>query len=58
MVIAWTLRQPGITVALAGARNEAQVAENAGAAQVDLSATEVAMITTKLDLLRAKLVLE
>ncbi len=58
LVIAWTLRQPGITVALAGARNEAQVAENAGAAQVDLSATEVAMITTKLDVLRAKLDVE
>ena len=58
LVLAWTLRQPGITVALAGARNEAQVAENAGAADVDLSATEVAMITAKLDLLRAKLEVE
>ena len=58
LVIAWTLRQPGITVALAGARNEAQVAENAGAAHVDLSASDVALITAKLDLLRAKLEVE
>lgn len=58
LVIAWTLRQPGITVALAGARTEAQVAENAGAAHVDLSDKEVATITAKLDLLGKQLEIE
>ena len=55
LVIAWTLQQPGISVALAGARNEAQVIENAGAAHVELSSSEVALITAKLDLLNTQL---
>ena len=55
LVIAWTLRQPGITVALAGARNEAQVKENAGAADVELSVEEVAMVSAKLKTLNAQL---
>ena len=55
LVLAWTLRQEGITVALAGARNEAQVIENAGAADVSLSVDEVAEINGKLDLLNAQL---
>jgi aryl-alcohol dehydrogenase-like predicted oxidoreductase len=48
LVIAWTLRQTGITVALVGARDEAQVKENAGAADVELSAEEVTRINAKL----------
>ena len=55
LVIAWTLRQPGITVALAGARNEAQVIENAGAADVELSVKEVAMVNAKLKTLSGQL---
>jgi aryl-alcohol dehydrogenase-like predicted oxidoreductase len=49
LVIHWTLQQPGITVALVGARNEAQVKQNAGAMEVHLSPGEVAGITAALD---------
>ena len=48
LVIAWTLRQPGITVALVGARTEAQVVQNAGAAEVNLSDDELKFINDKL----------
>ena len=58
LVIAWTLCQPGITVALVGARNETQVIENAGAASVELSESEVGMITAKLETLKPKLEIE
>ncbi len=58
LVIAWTLRQPGITVALVGARNETQVIENAGAASVELSESEVGMINAKLETLKPKLEIE
>ena len=36
LVIAWTLRQPGITFALCGARNPAQAMENARAGAIRL----------------------
>ena len=36
LVIAWTLAQPGITVALCGVKRPAQIIENAGAMQVAL----------------------
>jgi aryl-alcohol dehydrogenase-like predicted oxidoreductase len=55
LVIAWTLRQPGITVALVGARTEEQVKQNAGALEVDLTEEEVEMINQKLDKLRLEL---
>ena len=58
LVIAWTLRQPGITVALVGARNEAQVAQNAGAAGVTLSDTENSFINEKLKVLEGALELD
>ncbi|WP_373502148.1 aldo/keto reductase [Aestuariivirga sp.] len=45
-VIAWTLAQPGITVALCGARNPEQARENAGAGRIQLSPTELATIDT------------
>jgi aryl-alcohol dehydrogenase-like predicted oxidoreductase len=48
LVIRWTLEQPGITVALVGARNSAQAIENAGAAGVALSKEEVMFITSEL----------
>lgn len=41
LVLNWTIQQPGITCALAGARNPAQVIENAGAARFRLSGEEI-----------------
>ncbi len=44
-VIAWTLRQPGVTFSLCGARDERQAIENAGAGRLRLSEAELAAIT-------------
>jgi len=55
LVIAWTLYQPGITVALVGARTEEQVKQNAGALEVKLSAEEVDIINQKLEKLQLDL---
>ncbi len=44
VVLNWTIQQPGITVALVGARDAAQAIENAKAADVRLSKDEVATI--------------
>jgi len=55
LVIAWTLYQPGITVALVGARNEEQVMQNAGALDVQLSVDELDKIGRELDKLELKL---
>jgi methylglyoxal reductase len=44
-VIAWVIHQPGVTTALVGARNRAQVEENAAAARVKLSEAELAKIS-------------
>ena len=49
LVIRWTLQQPGITVALVGARNRAQVLDNAGALDFELSDEEIRQINDKLD---------
>lgn len=49
LVLRWTIDQPGITVALAGARNPAQAIQNARAAQIKLSAEEVRQINKELD---------
>jgi aryl-alcohol dehydrogenase-like predicted oxidoreductase len=51
LVIHWTVRRPGITAALVGARNAAQAAENAGAAALDLDAGELSAIDAELDAL-------
>lgn len=48
LVLRWTIDQPGITVALAGARNEEQAVQNARAIHVKLSSEEVLFINTKL----------
>ena len=48
LVIAWTLLQPGITVALVGARTQKQVKQNAGALEVRLSAEELEFIQVEL----------
>jgi len=55
LVIAWTLCQPGITVALVGARNEEQVKQNAGALDVQLAADELDEISRELGKLELKL---
>lgn len=55
LVTAWTIAQPGITVALVGARNRKQVEQNAAAMELNLSKEEVAEITGKLDQLKLKL---
>lgn len=55
LVLAWTLKQPGITVALAGARNRKQVLDNIGAAELTLSTQETELITTKLNQLKLEL---
>lgn len=49
LVINWTIHQPGITCALVGARNEQQVADNAGALNFTLSAEELEHITAAAD---------
>ncbi|MCW3119021.1 MAG: aldo/keto reductase, partial [Chitinophagaceae bacterium] len=48
LVLRWTIEQPGITIALAGARNERQSVENAGAIAVNLSAGEIEFINDAL----------
>jgi aryl-alcohol dehydrogenase-like predicted oxidoreductase len=45
-VIAWTLKQPGVTFALCGARNAAQALDNARAGTLRLSAEDLAAIDT------------
>jgi aryl-alcohol dehydrogenase-like predicted oxidoreductase len=42
--LAWIVAQPGMTTALAGARNETQVRENAGAGDLQLADDEIAQI--------------
>jgi aryl-alcohol dehydrogenase-like predicted oxidoreductase len=48
LVLRWTIEQPGITVALAGARNKEQAIENAKAAYLDLTSGEIAFIDGEL----------
>ncbi len=48
LVIRWTIEQPGITVALVGARNATQAIENAKANDIKLSKEELAFINNEL----------
>lgn len=48
LVIAWTLRQPGITLTLVGARNAEQASQNARASNLLLSQEELQLINDKL----------
>lgn len=48
LVIAWTIAQPGLTHALAGARTPQQAIENAKAGSVDLSPEDLATIASAL----------
>lgn len=52
LVISWTLEQPGVTIALVGARNVAQAIENAAAADIKLNKEEVTFITKELSRLK------
>jgi aryl-alcohol dehydrogenase-like predicted oxidoreductase len=49
LVILWTLAQPGITIALVGARNAEQAIENAKAIDSTLTEEEIAIITDHLE---------
>lgn len=44
LVIAWTIAQPGLTVALCGARKVANAIENAGAGSLELAPEDVALM--------------
>lgn len=48
LVLRWTVERPGITIALVGARNEKQAAQNAEAMNVKLNAEEIQLINTAL----------
>ena len=48
LVLRWTVNRPGITIALAGARNAAQAVANAKAWEVELSQEEMGMINNHL----------
>lgn len=48
LVIAWTLVQPGITIALVGARNAQQATQNAKAADIILTGEELAFMNQAL----------
>lgn len=49
LVLRWTIEQPGITIALAGARNARQAISNAQAVNVKLSTEEIIEINKKLE---------
>lgn len=49
LVLLWTLEQPGITIALVGARNGAQAVQNAEAINYSLSEDELKTISSELD---------
>lgn len=49
LVLRWTIEQPGITIALAGARNAEQSIQNAKAINVKLSKEEIDFITFELN---------
>jgi aryl-alcohol dehydrogenase-like predicted oxidoreductase len=48
LVIRWTIEQPGITIALVGARNREHAIQNAKAANVQLSQNEIEFIDSEL----------
>ncbi len=49
LVIRWTIEQPGITIALVGARNAEQAIQNARATEIKLSTGELEFITGELN---------
>ena len=51
LVLRWTIAQPGITIALAGARNEKQASENAKASDINLTSQEIDFINGQVETL-------
>ena len=49
LVLQWTIQQPGITIALAGARDTKQAIQNAKAGELKLSAEEISFIDRHLE---------
>ncbi len=49
LVVRWTVEQPGITIALVGARNADQAIQNAKAMELKLTAEELGFITDELN---------
>jgi aryl-alcohol dehydrogenase-like predicted oxidoreductase len=49
LVLRWTIDQPGITIALAGARNVEQAVQNAKAVNVKLSQQEISFINQQIE---------
>jgi aryl-alcohol dehydrogenase-like predicted oxidoreductase len=49
LVLRWTIDQPGITIALAGARNAEQATQNAKAVDIKLSVAEIQFINQQID---------
>lgn len=52
VVLRWTIEQPAITIALAGARNADQAVQNAQAADITLTTDEINFITEELNALK------
>jgi aryl-alcohol dehydrogenase-like predicted oxidoreductase len=48
LVLRWTVEQPGITIALAGARNKQQAIQNAKAAHLALTPEDIQLIDGEL----------
>ena len=48
LVLKWTISQPGITIALAGARNAEQAIQNGKASDINLTTEEIEFINEKL----------
>ncbi|PWJ57196.1 aryl-alcohol dehydrogenase-like predicted oxidoreductase [Dyadobacter jejuensis] len=55
LVLRWTIEQPGITIALAGARNAQQAVQNAAAMDINLSTEEIQGLNAQLSDLLARL---
>lgn len=51
LVLRWTIEQPGITIVLAGARNEKQASENAKASDINLTSQEIDFINGQIETL-------
>jgi aryl-alcohol dehydrogenase-like predicted oxidoreductase len=49
LVVAWTVRQPGITVALCGAKRPEQIQETAAAMKLELTAEQLARIDAAIE---------
>ena len=58
LVLRWTLQMPGITCLLAGARNEKQLVENAGALEFELSREDMEFINESIEKLELNLELK